>query len=299
MTEERSTDPAPDVSVIVPVYEMAETLRETLAAIAEQTFARAGRVEVIVVDNGSTDRPADAVRDAGVRFAQEPVAGSYAARNRGLALARGQIVAFTDADCIPRPDWIERGVAGLRSTANVGFVGGRVEAVFQQPDTPTSIEVYDSIVAVPQERLVRSFGFAATANMFAFRSTFERVGLFDAGLRSGGDRLWGQAVIREGMSAVYCDDAVVHHRARRSLRQVVARARRVIGGRPVVIPRTSEMSVVRRLGWHAFVAPVSIWNQVRPARFGTRCAVLGVHVLVKCVQLGEKVRLRGGGEPVR
>src|ERR1041384_5139232 len=93
------------VSVIVPVWNDAERLGHCLHALEKQTYP-AESYEVIVVDNGSTDSVACLVAAYGrARLVSEQRPGSYAARNTGLNLARGQVIAFTDADCLPAPDW--------------------------------------------------------------------------------------------------------------------------------------------------------------------------------------------------
>src|ERR1041385_9155423 len=108
----------PDVSVVIPVLGDAERLALCLDALDRQTLP-ANRFEVIVVDNASDRDEAIAavVAEHAPRFRllHEPRPGSYAARNRAIADARGTIIAFTDADCIPRPDWLERGIAALHA----------------------------------------------------------------------------------------------------------------------------------------------------------------------------------------
>jgi glycosyltransferase involved in cell wall biosynthesis len=97
----------PFVSVIIPVYNDVERLVLCLEALGKQTYAR-DRFEVVVVDNGSTStiRPVvEAFPYCVAAFEAQP--GSYAARNRGIAVSRGEIVCFTDADCVPSEGWIE------------------------------------------------------------------------------------------------------------------------------------------------------------------------------------------------
>src|SRR5688572_5665963 len=97
----------PVVSVIIAVWNSPCQIRQCLAALERQTLPR-DQFEILVVDNGSTDDTA-AVAHAvpGVTVIEEARPGSYAARNRGLVAARGEYVAFTDADCLPAPDWLE------------------------------------------------------------------------------------------------------------------------------------------------------------------------------------------------
>src|SRR5918998_5105397 len=104
---------APFVSVIVPVYNDQEDLVLCLEALENQTYPK-DRYEVVVVDNGSKESIEPVVsRFTCASAAREDRPGTYAARKNGLRLARGEIIAFTDADCIPTPQWLEKGVGKL------------------------------------------------------------------------------------------------------------------------------------------------------------------------------------------
>jgi len=99
----------PLVSVVIPAYNAAEQLPATLRALAAQQ-EEPGPVEVLVVDDGSTDGTADAARSSGLgtlRVVSLPRCGGPArARNAGIEAARGELVVFTDADCIPDPRFL-------------------------------------------------------------------------------------------------------------------------------------------------------------------------------------------------
>ncbi len=93
----------PFVSVIIPVYNDAGRLRICLAALHKQTYD-SDRYEIIVIDNGSDPSPVMdnlKVEFDNVVYDQELTPGSYAARNKGITIAKGDVIAFTDADCIP------------------------------------------------------------------------------------------------------------------------------------------------------------------------------------------------------
>ena len=90
------------VSVIIPVFNDAERLKICLTALEKQTYPQ-DYYEVIVVDNGSDENLENVVKQfTQAKLAYYPELGSYAARNHGIALAKGEILAFTDADLYSR-----------------------------------------------------------------------------------------------------------------------------------------------------------------------------------------------------
>jgi glycosyltransferase involved in cell wall biosynthesis len=110
------------ISVIVPAYNAQRTLGPCLVALRSQTVAP-DCYEVIVVDDGSTDRTAAIALRHDVHLIQQLNAGPAAARNRGVRAASGEILLFTDADCVPAPDWIERMTAPFSDPAVAGAKG--------------------------------------------------------------------------------------------------------------------------------------------------------------------------------
>lgn len=201
------------MSVIVPVRDRRELLGRCLASLAAQTLADH---EVVVVDDGSRDGSADEARAAAssglpVRLVQGAGAGAVAARSLGVAHAAAGILAFTDSDCEPAPDWLERGVARIEAGADI--VQGRTEAA-----GPVGL----------LERTVwttRDDGLHPTCNVFYRRVAFEAAGGFDGdegarlGFRPGRwlrdlgfgeDTLTAWRVRRRG-AAAFAPEAVVRH----------------------------------------------------------------------------------------
>ena len=108
------------VSIIIPAYNAEATLRQCLEACLRQTHTA---TELIVVDDGSTDGTAEIARSfEAVSYSLQNNAGPAAARNVGAAMAMGEIIAYTDSDCIPAEDWIEQLLTGF--TDGVVAVGG-------------------------------------------------------------------------------------------------------------------------------------------------------------------------------
>ena len=136
------------VSAVVPVYNDAKRIRHALEALLDQSYPSES-LEIIVVNNRSTDETQKVVgeferRNGGkVTLVHESeIQTSYAARNRGIGAARGEILAFTDSDCVPTRDWVSAGVSALAGDgASCG--GGRIEFTFVG-GRPNVFEYFDS-----------------------------------------------------------------------------------------------------------------------------------------------------------
>jgi lipopolysaccharide/colanic/teichoic acid biosynthesis glycosyltransferase/glycosyltransferase involved in cell wall biosynthesis len=110
------------ISVIIPAYNAEETLGACLEALESQTVPRK-RYEILVVDDGSRDRTAEIAASHDVRLIRQANAGPAAARNRGAKEGQGELLLFTDADCAPAPDWIERMADAFSDPEVVGAKG--------------------------------------------------------------------------------------------------------------------------------------------------------------------------------
>ena len=218
-----------DVSVIVPVWNDPDGIRRCVAYLAAQSL-EPERFEVLVVDNGS--EPPLSLPDLrpNMRLLVEPAPGSYAARNCAVRQACGSVLAFTDADCMPQPGWLAAGLAALEARRGPAFVGGRIVVTGAVPGSLRSVEAFEVVALFNQERQIRDSGFAAGANLIVPRSVMEAIGPFDEAVKSGGDRLWCQKAVAQGVEPVYAADAVVHHPARGSRMAILRRERRIAGG---------------------------------------------------------------------
>lgn len=285
---------APMVSIVIPVFNDWERLEACLEALERQTYP-VDRFEVLVVDNGSDSAvPDGTARYVNVTVLHEPKPGSYAARNRGLASAVGEVLAFTDSDCVPRADWLERGVARLRTTENPGFVGGKIELFFRNPRRPNAAEIYESVVAFPQEIEVTRGRRSVTANMMTLRSVLDEVGTFDDRLRSGGDLELTRRISDAGFEATYGDDVVVRHPARASLAELFRKQRRVARGQyelAVTVEGSGLGRVLRRYSTFVLAEGVRIARSCRTPSVHHKALAIVVNLLVRAVGLGEVTRL--------
>jgi glycosyltransferase involved in cell wall biosynthesis len=223
-------DLAPFVSVIIPHFNDPERLGHCLAQLETQTYP-SDRYEIIVIDNGSISPPEEIINTSShSHLLIEPKPSSYIARNCGLTAAQGEIIAFTDSDCLPKEDWLEKGVNALTKESNIGVVGGQIDLFPANKDAPTIAELYELERAFPVQEYVERWHFAPTANIFTFQEIVETVGMFDETLKSGGDAEWCQRVYAHGYKVVYAQDVCIRHPARAKIKDIYRRAKRRSGG---------------------------------------------------------------------
>ena len=236
------TDAAPFVSVIVPVYNGAGQIGRLLDSLRRQDYPP-DRVEFIIVDDCSGDATAALVRAAAPRFAlarQAVNRGSYAARNAGLARARGEVLVFTDADCEPEPDWLSAGVQALRRQGG-GLVAGAV--VIAPIARDSAVQRFDEAFGIQQKYFATRLRFGATANLFVARDALARVPAFDERLRSGGDRKFCQDCVAAGLAFGYCDASRVRHAPRTTFGELVVKQIRISTGHVDIFPLWARMQV--------------------------------------------------------
>ena len=247
------------ITVIIPVYNDAERLQICLQSLENQTIPKQ-QYEIVVIDNNSSDDVQKVVQNfqqVSLGFEKQP--GSYCARNKGISLARGEVLAFTDSDCIPSPGWLEKGLQCLASVPDCGFVAGGIKFFFSNPGNPNPIELYDSLFYLQQKIYVEERGWGATANLFTFKKVFDEVGLFNTTLKSGGDAEWGRRVSSNGYKAFYAEDCYISHPARSSFKEIRKKIRRTLGGTHT-ISKTSQHDRVLEL----FTPKDTLLTQLRP-----------------------------------
>jgi glycosyltransferase involved in cell wall biosynthesis len=183
-------------------------------------------MDIIVVDNGSKALPTNICNKYSVRLAQESIPGPGAARNKGVNVALSDIIAFIDADCVAKPNWLST-IDNLFSETNIHIAGGNVVIAYKNSDKLTMLEAYESVYAFRQEEYIHCLGFSVTANMALRRHVYDDVGPFK-GIEVAEDRDWGRRATRMGYRIEYVPDMIVFHPARTSLHQLRAKVDRLV-----------------------------------------------------------------------
>ncbi len=177
------------LSIIVPAHDEAPLIGATLDAIAEATGWLGDGVEVIVVDDASTDATAELARARGANVIQVAVRQIAAARNAGAAAASGDRLLFVDADTLAN----RRVVRALMAAMDGGAAGGGVAVRFHRP-MPLHMRIFESVSIV----LFRWFGITPGCFLFCTREAFQAVGGFDEQLYVTEDVALGRALRRAG-----------------------------------------------------------------------------------------------------
>ncbi len=216
------------ISAIICTYNGERRIEAALESLFQQAYA-CSRFEILVVDNGSTDATSEVCRDVmarhpeiATRYVREPRGGLSNARNRGIAEARGDIVAFLDDDAAAETAWLTN-VDTMFVDHDVDAVGGKVLPVFEESRPSwlhpgldflvTSLDLGDEVVEFNYPR-----NGPCGTNMAFKRSVFDEIGHFDTALgRNQGSLIGAEEtgifirMRQKGMRFVYASQCVVQH----------------------------------------------------------------------------------------
>ncbi|PKV62617.1 glycosyltransferase [Pontibacter ramchanderi] len=296
------SSPTPFVSIIIPTYHDWDRLLICLRALETQTYPKE-KFEVLVINNAPDDLIPEKIKiDANLEVINEAVPGSYAARNTGIAKAKGSIIGFTDSDCIPDPNWIRAAVSFFDKNQNIDRLGGRVD-LFTSGDNYNLAEAYDLIYAFRQEENV-SRGVSVTANMFTKKSVLNEVGYFNSNMFSGGDYEWGKRAESKKFHIGFSPDVIVKHPARKSLKQIIDKVRRCASG-TIQMEHQSMESSISRLAYLIYEVrpPINefrhIYARGKHLSLKLKLLVFFLRYNIRVIRAYEEIRLQHGAEPFR
>lgn len=251
----------PRVSIIVCTRNRADSLVETLNSIRTAAIASPDvGIELVVVDNGSTDGTADVVAawagkssTPATRIVPEPRAGLSIARNTGVAAAAGDIILFTDDDCRLAPDYLSRLIGAYADQAGAAIIGGRVE-LGDDRDLPMSIKT-DRTAAIYDG--VNPGAFLMGSNLTLNRAAWTRVGLMDERLGAGTplkaseETDYVHRAHRAGIPILYRPDmCVFHFHGRRTIPEVKKLWRNYSIGNGALFAKYFGTPLVRQFRWN-------------------------------------------------
>jgi len=183
----------PLVSVVIPVFNGERFLREAVQSVLDQQYSP---LEIIVVDDGSTDNTAIVARDLPVRYLHQTNQGPAAARNRGIEQAQGSLIAFADADDLWPAGKLESQLPLLIKDPRIDIVLGRIQQVLlsegeELGETTFSVNLGSAVIR---------------------KSVFERIGLFDETMRYSEDVDWFMRARESGAAIVTIDAVTLFYR---------------------------------------------------------------------------------------
>lgn len=196
-------------SVIVPAFNAQATIGACLSALAAQSVSRES-YEVILVDDGSTDRTGEIIRKSSFRYIRQDNAGPASARNRGAREAIGDIILFTDADCVPTPDWIAQMVRPLDDPSVMAVKGayrtrqGSLTARFAQVEFE---ERFEMLKRAPSIDMVDTYSAAFRRDVFWAQGGFDT----SFPVANNEDTELSYKLSSAGHKMVFNPDAIVYH----------------------------------------------------------------------------------------
>ncbi|MGQ9507404.1 MAG: glycosyltransferase, partial [Candidatus Bathycorpusculaceae bacterium] len=215
----------PKVSVIVPVKNGAAYIRELLDSLLQVGYGE-DKLEIIVVDGNSTDNTRQIVSQYPVKLLLEERPGLNAARNTGVKNSSGEIVLFTDADCIVTKNWVSRIVDNFRDF-QVGCVGGNVVGYYDSFLSHYSDESFIPVMRIFRKKEALNSvkppqKYPAGCNMAIRRDALNKVGLFDEDIKYGFDEdELVERICKGGYTMVLDPEVLVKHKHRPALRELL------------------------------------------------------------------------------
>jgi len=251
------------ISIVIPAFNEGKNIIECVRSLKAQGFPK-NDFEIIVVDNNSKDNTADIVKNLDVILKVEYKRGPAAAKNTGISLAKGNIIAFIDGDCIATKGWLKNIVSGFYKP-DVGCVAGGIAAM--EDDNLSHMErflIKKRYLSQAQHIEHQFLPFAATANAAYRKEVFDKIGLFDEKLFVGedADLSWRMQLFTD-YKIKYIPDAEVFHPYESKRKQLFRQKRQHAYGSVMLYKkykkyRQREVKSLKQIYWE-YRSIVSRW----------------------------------------
>ena len=209
----------PVVSIIVPALNAEDTIDDCITSLIGQDFHK-DKYEIIIIDNGSTDNTLKLLRKykGKIKLLCEPNIGSYYARNRGIRKASGEIILFTDSDCIAKKDWINQIIKNFNGKKII-VVSGAIKAAKKN----TLLREYCDLFCHTQKEYHKIMK-AATSNMAVRKKSIVEIGLFNDKIKSGGDFELCGRMIKKPEQIYFEKNAIIYHQYPKSILKFIKKS---------------------------------------------------------------------------
>jgi glycosyltransferase involved in cell wall biosynthesis len=211
----------PSLSIVVPVKNVAHTIRDLMESLMKLEYEK-DKIEIIIVDGNSTDGTKEIVQEYPVTLVEQEGEGLNAARNTGIKYSIGDIIAYTDGDCVIPPSWAQA-IAENFLDPNVSFVGGTIEGYNNENWVSEYMDnTFFQVTPGFQWRIetldLKLLQFPAGANMAFRRNALARIKFFDENITYGFDDLQPVEELGfKGFRIVLDPDVKVWHQHRTNL----------------------------------------------------------------------------------
>lgn len=196
------------ISVVLAAYNSDKTISATIEALLAQSW-QGDSLEIIVVDDGSTDQTANVTKNYPIKYLHQENKGPAAARNYGWKSARGEIICFTDSDCVPEKEWVSKIIKEYTSD-DIAGVGGSYDIV--NSDNLLARCVHEEIIQ-RHMKSPRQVNYLGGFNVSYRRSVLEEVCGFDESYTeaSGEDNELAYKIAKRGYNLIFNKDIKVGH----------------------------------------------------------------------------------------
>jgi glycosyltransferase involved in cell wall biosynthesis len=193
--------PEPLISVAMPVYNGQAYLSQAIESVLAQTWPR---VELVVVDDGSSDRSPEIAASYPLTYVRQENRGVAAARNRAVEVSQGELLAFLDQDDLFLPHKLERQLAALRAEPEAGVCACKMR-LFLEPGLPRPRWIHPDLLDSEHHSL-------QLCTLLVWREVFERVGPFDESFQWAGDADWLLRAREAGVPIAMLGESLIDYR---------------------------------------------------------------------------------------
>jgi len=226
-----SKNERPNISVIVPVYNDPNGIKNTLSSLISQEYPEKS-YEVLVIDNNSNDKTPHVIEEyifkkpnLVKKFSENKIQSSYAARNKGIKKSNGSILAFIDSDMVVESKWLSKAIESMRRK-KAEVLACNVE-IYIPKHSNNIFAKYDKYTGIPVKEYIMYSNFAPTCCIFVEKRVFDEAGLFDSRLVSSGDYEFGNRISEMGIKIHYDENIIMYHPARTSFKSLVKKSIRI------------------------------------------------------------------------
>ena len=274
----------PYISIIIPVYNSKAIIGDCIQSLLDQDYPK-DKLEIIVVDNNSTDGTAETIKQYPVQYLlEDKIQSSYAARNKGAQNAKGEALLFFDADQIVEKDFLKKFARAWDDTQYSAF-GAQYIPIGDQKTLAGKYWHTQETTQFTNPADGKSFAKLGGGNTLIRKEVFHKLGGYDSNLVSWGDYDFSYRLRQAGYKVKYMDDAVIGHKERNTIQSLLRREYRIGFGRSSFDRKHKEtkesiaLIFIQALGRTLLGILALLWGLMKPLQNENRKNHLGLIIL--------------------